>query len=53
MCKVRMWDMSDCIFMASSDCRFLGNFIDLNFISITFERNSKVLEVFFGMSLVR
>ena len=34
----RMWDMSDCTFMASGDRRFLGNFFDLNFISITFER---------------
>ena len=49
----RMWDMSDCTCMASGDRRFLGNFFDLNFISITFERKSKVLEVFLDMSLVR
>ena len=49
----RMWDMSDCTFMASGVCRFLGNFFVLNFISITFEMKSKVLEVFLDMSLVR
>ena len=49
----RMWDMSDCTCMASGDRRFLDNFFDLNFISITFERKSKVLEVFLDISLVR
>ena len=34
--------MSDCTCMASGDRRFLGNFFDLNFISITFKRKSKV-----------
>ena len=51
--NIRMWDMSDCTCMASGDRRFLGNFFDLNFISITFERKSKVLEVFLDISLVR
>ena len=50
---MRMWNMSDCTCMASGDRRFLGNFFDLNFISITFERKSKVLEVFLDISLVR
>ena len=49
----RIWDMSDCIFMASRDRRFLGNFFDLNFISKIFERKSKVLKVFLNMSSVR
>ena len=38
-----MWDMFNCTCMASSDCRFPGNFFDLNFISITLERKSKVM----------
>ena len=48
-----MWDMSDCTCMAFGDCQFLGNFLGSNFISIMFERKSKVLEVFLDMSLVR
>ena len=48
-----MWDMSNCTCMASGDCRFLGNFFDLYFISLTFERKSEVLEAFLDMSLVR
>ena len=50
--RYRMWDMSDCTCMASGECRFLGNFFDLNFISMTFERKSKVLKVFLDMSVV-
>ena len=50
---MRMWDMSNCTCMASGDRRFLGNFFDLYFISLTFERKSKVLEAFLDMSLVR
>ena len=49
----RMWDISNCTCMASGDRRFLGNFFDLYFISLTFERKSKVLEAFLDMSLVR
>ena len=48
----RMWDMSDCTCMASGDRRFSGNFFNLYFISITFERNFKVFKVFSDMSLV-
>ena len=51
--KTRMWDTSDCTCIASGDCRFLSNFFDLNFISITSERKCKVLEVFLDMSLVK
>ena len=51
--KYRMWDMSDCICMASGDRRFSGNFFALYFISITFERNFKVFKVFSDMSLVK
>ena len=32
---------------------FWGNFFDLYFISLTFERKSKVLEAFLDMSLAR
>ena len=35
-------DMSNCTCMASSDCRFSGNFFDLNFISIMIKRKSLV-----------
>ena len=51
--KYRIWDMSNCTSMASGDCQFLGNFFDLNFISTTFERKSKVFVLFPDMSLVR
>ena len=47
-----MWDMSNSTCMASGVCRFLSNYFDLNFISITFERKSKVLKVFLDMSVV-
>ena len=44
--ECRMWDMSDCTSMASSDRRLLGNFFDLNF-------KSKVFDIFLDiMSLV-
>ena len=48
----RMWDMSNCTYMASGDHRFLSIFFDLYFISITFERKFKAFKVFLDMSLV-
>ena len=49
---LRMWDMSNCTYMASGDRRFSGIFFDLYFISITFEKKFKVFKVFSDMSLV-
>ena len=49
----RMWDMSIRTFMASCDCRFLGDFLSLYFTLRTSERKSKVCKVFLDVYLVR
>ena len=50
---LRMWDMSNCTFMASVDRRFLVKNFPLYFTLGTSERKSKTFEVLFDISFVR